>query len=193
MSETRPAARDRILDAAAELLYERGYHAVGIDLVIERAGVAKATLYRHFPTKDDLVVAWLRRADQGFTTWLDAALAAAPTPGAALSAYLDALEVLATSPTCLGCTFQVASAEFPDPDHPGHAEAAQHKRALRGRLRALAVDAGAADPDGLADGLLLLTDGAFAAARMFGPDSPARHVSTAGRALLAGHGIDAAG
>jgi hypothetical protein len=101
-----------------------------------------------------------------------------------LVALFDAVAELATGPTCLGCTFQVTAAEFPERDHPGHAAALAHKHAVGARLRELAGAAGAADPAGLADGLLLLMDGAFAAARMGRHASPARSVGAAARVLI---------
>ncbi|HET9012454.1 MAG TPA: hypothetical protein VFN38_11605, partial [Gemmatimonadaceae bacterium] len=94
---------------------------------------------------------------------------------------------LATSPACLGCTFQLAAAEFPERGHPGHATALDHKQAVRARLGDLAAAAGAREPAALADELLLLMDGAFAAARMYGRSSPAARVATAARALIDAH------
>jgi hypothetical protein len=89
------------------------------------------------------------------------------------------------SPECLGCTFQGTAAEFPDAGHPGHAVARAYKQAVRRRLRELARRAGADDPGELADELLLVMDGAFAAARMFGrPRSPARSTARAATALV---------
>lgn len=177
--------RDRVLRVAGELFYEHGFHAVGIDWIIERAGVAKATLYRHFPTKDDLIAAYLDDANQCFWSWFDGAADPALPPIDTLARVFDAVAALATSPVCLGCTFQVTAAEFPDLSHPGHTVALAHKHAVRQRLYELAVAAEAKRPDELADGLGLLMDGAFAAARMYGPDNPARHAATAARALIA--------
>lgn len=177
-------ARDRVLRAAGELFYEHGFHAVGIDLIIERAGVAKATLYRHFPTKDDLIAAYLEDANARFWGWFDSSIDTDAPAADALVELFDAVASLATSPVCLGCTFQVTAAEFPDESHPGHAVALAHKRAVRGRLRELASEAGSRRPDELADGLLLLMDGAFASARMFGQDNPAGGVSAAARTLI---------
>lgn len=179
------SARQRILDTAAALFYAHGFHAVGVDLIIERAGVAKATLYRHFQSKDDLIVAWLERADEQFWSWLDGEVETDGTPTARLVRLYVAVEELATSPTCLGCAFQVTAAEFPEPGHPAHGIALAHKESVRTRLRSLAADAGAADPDTLGDALLLLMDGAFAAARMYGPSSPASHVAHASQTLIA--------
>jgi AcrR family transcriptional regulator len=180
-------ARDRILRTASALFYEHGFHAVGIDLIIERAGVAKATLYRHFPTKDDLISAYLEDADGRFSEWFDASVNPDATPAEALVGIFDSVAILATTPGCLGCTFQVTAAEFPEPSHPGHAVALAHKQAVRGRLRELAMEAGARRPDELADGLFLLMDGAFAAARMHGHDNPGGQVHAVARTLIAAH------
>lgn len=91
---------------------------------------------------------------------------------------------LARSPRCLGCTFQGTAVEFPAQDHPGHVVARAHKQAVLRRLRELAAQAGAADPREVAGELLLLMDGAFAAARMFGRSSPADSVSRAAATLI---------
>jgi AcrR family transcriptional regulator len=186
MSTVAPerSARDRILDTASELFYRDGYHAVGIDTIVERSGVAKMTLYRHFPSKDHLIAAYLTRANAEFWDWLEGAIAAFDDPTAKLAAAFDATAGLATSPRCLGCTFQAAASEFPQIEHPGHAVAVAHKRRLLDRLAELARDAGLADPEGLAAQLLLLMDGAWVAARMFGPDNHATAVATAARTLI---------
>lgn len=184
MSLDARSPRERILETAAELFYERGFHAVGVDLIIQRAGVAKTTLYRHFPSKDHLIVAWLEHANEDFQTWCDAAIAIDGTAVDRMVHLFDAVEKLATSPTCLGCTFQVTAAEFPEPGKPAHSVALVHKEQVRGWLRGLADDAGSSDPNALADALLLLLDGAFAAARMYGPVSPAAHVAEAARTLI---------
>ena len=181
------SAQARILSAAGELFYEHGFHAVGIDLIIERAGVAKATLYRHFRTKDDLIAAYLDVADTRFWAWFDRALVPTAAPADALTGLFDAVGELASSPSCLGCTFQVSAAEFPDRSHPGHAVALAHKDAVRTRLRDLAEAAGADRPEDLADGLLLIMDGAFAATRMYGPDNPGRRAGDAARAVIVAH------
>lgn len=180
-------ARDRVLRAAGALFYEHGFQAVGIDLIIEHAGVAKATLYRHFPTKDELIAAYLQEANARFREWFDSSIDTDAPAIDALVRLFDAVAVLATSPGCLGCTFQMAASEFPDMSHPGHAVALEHKRAVHARLGELADETGASQPDELADGLLLLMDGAFASARMFGNDNPGRRVGGAARTLIDAH------
>jgi len=181
------SAKRRILDTAAALFYEHGFHAVGVDLVIEQAGVAKTTLYRHFSSKDELIVAYLEDANAKFWTWFDGTLD--PRAGAEeqLIGVFEAVATLASGRACRGCAFQVTAAEFPEAHHPGHATALAHKQAVRRRLRRLAADAGATDPATLADGLLLLMDGAFAAARMYQRSSPAIHVADAARVLTHAH------
>lgn len=179
--------RDRLLDTASELFNRDGYHAVGIDTIVERSGVAKMTLYRHFPSKDDLIAAYLERANVEFQGWLDGELARVEDPKAKLVTAFEATATLATSPRCLGCTFQAAASEFPELEHKGHQVAADHKRRVLERLSGLAREAGLRDPEGLAAQLLLLMDGAWVAARMFGPDNHAGTVVEAARTLIDAH------
>jgi len=182
----QPKPRDRILEAAGRLFLRDGFRAVGVDTIIAEAGVAKMTLYAHFPSKDDLIVAYLERADEQFWAWLEDA-SVADGPRAKLVAMFEAVGKLADSPQCLGCTFQGTAAEFPDPEHPGHRVALGHKQAVVARLRTLAEDAGLRDPADLAQQLLLLMDGAWVAARMFGPHNPGVQVAAAARALIRAH------
>jgi AcrR family transcriptional regulator len=181
------SARDRILDTASELFYRDGYHAVGIDRIVAESGVAKMTLYRHFPSKDELIAAYLERANAEYWAWLEGAMAAAEDPRAKLVAAFEATARLATSPRCLGCTFQGAASEFPERDHPGHRVALAHKRSVLDRFAGLARAAGLRDPDALAARLLLLMDGAWVAARMFGPGNHAAGVADAARELVDAH------
>ena len=184
---SRPAARERILEAASRLFLRDGFRAVGVDTVIAEAGVAKMTLYAHFPTKDDLIAAYLERANEQFWRWLDTAVAGVDDPRAKLVSMFDAVGKLANDPQCLGCTFQGTAAEFPDPDHPGHRVALAHKQAVLARLGTLAREADLRDPEALADQLLLLMDGAWVAARMFGPHNPSAQVAAAATALIQAH------
>jgi AcrR family transcriptional regulator len=182
-----PSARERLLDTASRLFYERGFQAVGVDEIVAESGVAKMTLYRHFPSKDDLVVAYLKRSEDAFCDWFERALATAREPADKLLAVFDALGVLARSDECLGCTFQVSAAEFPSPDHPANRVAVGHKREIRRRFAELARQAGLRDPSVLADKLLMLMDGAWVAARIFGRRNPAQHVAEAARAVIETH------
>jgi AcrR family transcriptional regulator len=142
------------------------------------------TLYRHFPSKDDLILAYLEQSDRQFWDWFDTATASADTPREKIMAFFRALEKQATQPTCHGCPFLNATVDFPDPTHPGRQAALAHKNAVRARFRELAEQAGHPEPAFLADQLLLLMDGAFMAVRLFGIDNPAAHVAAAAQSLL---------
>jgi AcrR family transcriptional regulator len=181
------SARERLLETASRLFHERGFQAVGIDEIVAESGVAKMTLYRHFPSKDDLVVAYLQRADDQFCEWFERALATEENPRAKIIAVFTALGALASSAQCLGCTFQMSAAEYPDPRHAVHKIAVAHKKEARHHFAMLAKQAGLREPQALADQLLMLMDGAWVAARMFDRSNPARHVSSAAEALLRAH------
>ncbi len=183
LPETAPA-RERILEAADTLFYRDGFVGVGVDTIIAKSRVAKMTLYRHFPSKDELIVAYLERADQRFWVWFDKSLGRGE-PLEQLLHLFESLGQFTTSPQCFGgCMFQHAAADFPDPDHRAHQVALGHKTAVLRRLSDLAERAGADDPGGLAAQLLMLMDGAFVAAGMFGTDSAAAHVGSAANALI---------
>ncbi|MEH0573288.1 MULTISPECIES: TetR/AcrR family transcriptional regulator [Streptomyces] len=179
----RRPARDRILDTASELFYAHGFHAVGVDRLIAESGVAKATLYKQFPSKDDVVAAYLRRMDDSWRRQLrSAALAAGDDPRDQLFGLFVALEHAAREGT-LGCAFINAAAEFA-PGSTAHAITAEHKRAVRSWVRDLAAAAGAADPETLAFQLTVLIDGTLAATRVEHADAAAEAAKRAAHDLL---------
>src|SRR6478672_11189380 len=153
-----PAARDRILDTAFRLFYARGIKAVGVDLIIAESGVAKATFYKHFPAKDELVLAYLDKVDGIWSRQLhEAATAAGEAPADQLVGLFDALGSACRRDGYRGCAFINAAAESA-PGSPVHERTVAHKREVLGWVRDLAAEAGAADPDGLARSLTLLLD-----------------------------------
>jgi AcrR family transcriptional regulator len=176
-------AKERILDTASRLFYRHGFVSVGVDTITAEAGVAKMSLYRHFPSKDDLIVAYLERSNEQFWAWFDGALGEG-SPRQQLLRVFEELAGFATSPACFGCMFQLAAADFPDPEHRANRTALAHKRAVIERLRDLAAGAGAPNPDELAAQLFLLMDGAFVASRMFRNSSPAAHVGKAAASIV---------
>jgi AcrR family transcriptional regulator len=182
---TPSAARQRILDTAFRLFYARGIRAVGVDLIIAESGVAKATFYKHFPAKDDLVVAYLDRVDEVWTGQLrSAAEAAGPEPADQLVGLFDALSTACRREGYRGCAFINAAAESA-PDTPVHDRTVAHKRAVLAWVRDLAAAAGAGDPDGLARTLTLLLDGGLASGALDAdPEAPVR-AREAARALVA--------
>jgi AcrR family transcriptional regulator len=177
-------AREQLLAAAADLFYREGFRAVGVDTISAVSGVGKMTLYRHFSSKDDLIVAYLNEANAQFWAWFEKAVENAPTPRQKIVAFFESLAELASKPICHGCPFLNAAVDFPDPVHPGHAVALEHKNAVRARFRDLVEQAGYANPDRLADQLLLMMDGAFISIRLYGMDGPALYVARAAETLL---------
>ncbi|MDM7829802.1 TetR/AcrR family transcriptional regulator [Cellulomonas edaphi] len=165
MVTTRSPARDRLLAAANELFYAEGVHAVGIDRVIERAGVAKASLYNTFGSKDALVGEYLRGRQQANRERITAAVEAADGPRARLLAVFDAQAALFARPGYRGCPFVAASAEA-EPGGTVQKVSDEYRAWVRALLTELARDAGAPDPDALARQLYLLYDGAAIAVRM---------------------------
>jgi AcrR family transcriptional regulator len=178
-------ARDRILAVATDLFYREGIRAIGVDTICARSGVAKMSLYRAFPSKDDLVAAFLADADRRYWVWWDGVMARHPgDPRAQLTALFNAVAKKTASPSYRGCPFVNTSTEFPEPDHPGRAVALANKRELRARLRGLADAIGARDPALLADQLFLLMDGAYATGQMLGDGGPAHALPAAAARLI---------
>ena len=180
-----PRAAERIRATAGELFYSRGIRAVGVDEIVERAGATKPSLYRSFPSKDELAAAYLVDYDARFWARFDAATAPHPgDPRGQVLAVMRGLSERATEAGYRGCGFTNAAVEYPEPDHPARLVSQQNKRELRARLRAMAAEMGAADPDRLGDGLLLLMEGAYASGQMFGEGGPAGALAEAAEALM---------
>jgi AcrR family transcriptional regulator len=159
MNQPAQPARERILDTAFRLFYAHGPRGVGVDTVIAQSGVAKATLYKHFPRKDDLVLAYLDKVDQ---TWFGqlraAARAAGEDPREQMVGMLDALGSACRRDGYHGCAFINTAAESATGSEV-HARTVEHKNVVRAWVADLARRADAADPDQLARQLTLLIDG----------------------------------
>jgi AcrR family transcriptional regulator len=178
--------RQRILDTASTLFYERGVRAVGVDLVVDESGVAKTSLYRHFRTKDDLIVAFLEREDLEFWgQWDDVAARHAGDPAGEIEAHMRWIGKRLARANYRGCPQINVAAEFAEADHPARAVSKRHMLAMRTRLTALARQLGAARPADLAAQLGLLVNGAFVSAAMLSPDEATRVLLASARALLA--------
>ena len=161
--------RDHLVDTALELFYRDGFHATGIDKILAEAGVAKMTLYNHFKSKDELILAALRRRDENFRNWFMRAVERrGTTPRERLLALFDVLDEWFRGPGFSGCMFINASAEFSRCEHPIHAASAEHKRLILDYVRKLTEAAGAGKPDELAQGLMLLIEGAIVLAHVMG-------------------------
>ena len=187
-SPDKPSARDRILAAANELFYKEGIRAIGIDTVIEKAGVAKMSLYRAFPSKDDLIAAFLEMRDKIYWEWWDSVVSRYPgEPRRQLDALFQALAKRTSSPSYRGCPFVNTAVEFPDHNHPGRAVAEGNKRELRRRMRALVDGLDIASAALLTDQLLLLMEGAYSVGNTLGAEGPAAAVASAAEAMIQSH------
>lgn len=173
-----PSARDRILAVAGRLFYRDGYRAVGVDRVIAEAEVAKATFYKHFPSKDDLIVAWIGLAEAQSVKGLDGLPGREP-----LTEYADAMIGIAGQDWCLGCTYQGSAAEFGDAAHPAHRAALGVKTRVLADLKARAAAQGL--PEAVAADVFLFLEGVWASARMFGAAAPLAGARAAVRRLIA--------
>jgi AcrR family transcriptional regulator len=181
----KPAsARERLLDAANHLFYEEGVHTVGIDRVIERAGVAKATLYTLFGNKDGLVRAYLMARDEVIRERITRELADRyTTPRERLLGVFDVQGLTFSDPGFNGCAFARASAEAPG--GTGIEEVSEAHRAwLRSLFVDLAKEAGASNPEHLARQLMLLYDGAAISAWMDHNPSAATAARSVATALV---------
>jgi AcrR family transcriptional regulator len=186
VKEVRPArlsARDRLLAAANELFYNEGVHTVGIDRVIERAGVAKASLYNTFGSKDELIRAYLESRHANVAERIMQAVDRYDTPRERLLAVFEGQKELFAQPDYRGCAFARASAE----SHPGdlvEQAADDYRRWVRSLLNRLAEQSGVPEPDVLARQLHLLYDGSGHSARMDHDPASADSARAAAATLL---------
>jgi AcrR family transcriptional regulator len=181
----RRSARERILETAGTLFYAEGIHAVGVERVVTESGVAKATLYQHFRSKDALVAACLeRRAEDWRCTVADQVLAQTGTPTRRVSKVFELLRAAFATPAYRGCPFINAAAEYPDRDGPVAAVIVAHRRDVRELFVALLAEL-PAQRNELADQLVLLYDGAMVGAQLGDGARAARRAQTAARTLLA--------
>lgn len=182
-----PDARTRILDTASSLFYERGVRAVGVDLIVEQAAVAKASLYRYFPTKDDLIVAFLEREDVDFWAQWDRVAAQFPEdPAAELQAHMRWIGARLARGNYRGCPQINVAAEFAEQDHPAREVSRRHMHALRSRLLEIARRTQARRPDRLAAQLALLVNGAFVSSELLEPGESEDVLVAAVTSLLKG-------
>ena len=179
------AKRDHLLATAWRLFYRDGYRAVGIDTLLAEAEVAKMTLYNHFASKEELIVAVLTQRSAALLHGVDAAVAAAGrTPQKQLAAVFEGLKQWFLADDFKGCAFIRALSEYPEPDHPIHQTAWAHKRQMNARLLTIVQNAGARTPAALADTFSLLIDGAIVAAHATGAAASADVAKTAALNLL---------
>ena len=179
----KQSPRERLLDAASELFYAEGVQSVGIDRVIAQAGVAKASLYSAFGSKEGLVSAYLERRHEELVARLRDAAAGVEDPVERLLAVFDSQAAQFPRPDYRGCAFMAASAEAPADSEITDATA-KYRAEVRDLFVELAAAAGIADPEQLADQLRLIYDGGSIAANLDHNPGIASSARAAARALI---------
>ncbi len=162
-AQPRKNTRERITRIAMDLFYEHGFHAVGLDRVIEQAGVTKTTFYYHFESKDDLILTAMSERDEASVQrWRDEVRqAAGGDPRRMLIGFVESLSVWFEDERFHGCVYTNAAAEFPSRYDPIHQLGAVHKHRIEAMLDEVAEDAGAAEPRALAQELMVIIEGAL--------------------------------
>ena len=184
----KPSMRERIIEAATQLFYAQGIRAVSAEKIIAQVGITKVTFYRHFPSKDDLIVAYLERRAQ----WERDAIG-----GARLAAAGDVCEVFrmiaegiggeSCSPGFRGCPFINAAAEYADAEHPVRQVVDSHRRWFKAAVEEMLQEIGVTDVSAVADQLLMLRDGAMVGGYLGDPQTIGRSLYDAGRAVVKAH------
>ena len=180
--------RQRILAAAGDLFYRHGIRAVGVDAIAEAAGTNKMTLYRHFPSKDELVAEYLRQSARATDAGWDELKVLHPgEPLAQLRAWLKDMADHVGDRGERGCPVANAAVELPDASHPARRVIEECKNSQRVRLAELCRSTGLSEPDLLADELNLMLEGARVTAQSVGREGLTARVLRMGEALIAAH------
>ncbi|MDT0405084.1 MULTISPECIES: TetR/AcrR family transcriptional regulator [Streptomyces] len=169
-SGSRPSeARSRLLRTASQVFYTEGIHSVGVDRIVKEAQVTRATFYRHFPSKESLVVAYLSEADRAIRGRADAAVATGLLAADTVRALGAAIAEDIRSPGFRGCAFLNAVAEFPDPGHPVHQAVLAHRQWLLDTVTGLLAEIREQPAERAARHFVMMRDGAMAAGCLFDP------------------------
>ena len=194
---SKPRVRDRIFDTACELFYKHGIRAVGVDAIANEAGTNKMSFYRSFPSKDELVAEYLREQEREYFEWWDATVAEhAGDPLAQLHALFNAYLGLACPKaeadldcrTSRGCALGNAAVEIAEDNLELNSIVHEYKTKIRRRLRKLAREIGAREPEALGDALMLLMEGGYYTRLTFPQNSgPIVAITKAARNLIESH------
>jgi AcrR family transcriptional regulator len=177
--------RERIVEAATELFYAQGLRAVSAEKIIAQVGITKVTFYRHFPTKDDLIVAYLERRAQWERDAIAQVRQAAGDVPDAFRIIAEAIGAETCSPGFRGCPFINAAAEYADPDHPVRRAVDTHRRWFRQTIQDLLDEISVPDPAQVTDQLVMLRDGAMVSGYLSDPSTVANALRNAASAVIA--------
>jgi len=177
--------RERILEAASGLFQANGINATGVDTIVAEAGIAKMTLYKYFPAKEDLVLEVVRRRSREFAEWLSSRLErTAANPTEKLQQLFDGVEEWLADPQCSGLPFIKASAEFPQQASAVNQLSVELSREFRGYITGLAREAGVRAPEALGLQLAMLIEGAVLSEQLSKDSGALEHARQAARILI---------
>lgn len=177
--------RDILVRNAMNVLYREGFNSTGMDKLAEKTGVSKMTMYKHFKSKDELILAALRLRDEEFLAgFIRQVEEAADDPKGRLLAVFEALDVWINGRDFYSCIFIKATAEFQDPSHPINRISAEHKKKVLAFISDLAHEAGAKEPDLLARQLFMLTEGEIVTAFILGKKGVCEDAKAAAKTLI---------
>ncbi len=177
--------QEKILQAASELFYSQGIRATGVDAIAKAANTTKMSLYKYFPSKDVLVIAFLRKRDEDFRIWfVDQVNGRAETPKGRLLAIFDVIGEWMAIPEFRGCAFINAAAEFPLEGNPVHRVSAEFYEHFRSYIADLAGQCGSGSAESLALQLSLLIEGAIVSEQMKRHSNAAEHAKQAALVLI---------
>jgi AcrR family transcriptional regulator len=177
--------RERIVEAATELFYAQGLRAVSAEKIIAQVGITKVTFYRHFPTKDDLIVAYLERRAKWERDAIAQVRQVADDGPDAFRIIAEAIGAESCSPGFRGCPFINAAAEYADPDHPVRRAVDAHRRWFRQTIQDLLDEIEVPNSAQVADQLVMLRDGAMVSGYLSDPSTVAAALRSACRAVIA--------
>jgi AcrR family transcriptional regulator len=177
--------RDELVQKALKIFYRDGFHATGMDRLVKETGISKTSMYKHFRTKDDLILATLRLRDEIFRNQLIRRIEELSSdPKDQLLALFTALDEWFKGSEFRGCMFINAAGEYPVRGTQIHDMTAEHKKLLHTYVTEIALRAGAKNPEELAKHLLFIKEGAIVTAHIKGPDGVADDAREAARAIL---------
>jgi AcrR family transcriptional regulator len=181
--------RDRIFDCAQDLFHRKGIRGVGVEAIAEAAGTSKMALYRHFDSKDELIIEYLnykgRKSDE---IWAEIEAENPGNPASQLYGFMDKAAIFIAGDE-RGCDLANAAIELTEQGHPGLRVIEEFKMLQRKRLTSLCLAAGASQPDLLADTLFLLIEGARVSRRNVGTNGPSANLVRTSQGVIASFGV----
>lgn len=181
----RASKKTQIIEKSLEIFYRDGFHATGMDTLVAQTGISKTTIYKYFPTKQDLIMATLAHRDAVFLQWMGTRIdELASDPQDRVLAFFDVLAQWFQSPDFRGCMFIKASGEFQEAAHPIHKQSAEHKQLVLDLIEGYVGAAGIANPEQTARSLMLLAEGAIVTAHLGHTQNPANDAKRAAQKLI---------